>query len=175
MTDPLAAYWAEALTGQSVARDCWQSLCAAHYLERGWRPIPIDAGAKDPCVKWKPYQNRLPTSSELRRWQARFRHGVALVTGGSLVVVDVDVERPDFAETCQRLRGASGAEVRTPSGGAAYRTIARLSGVEHVSKGNALSRKGQAIRAALAELAKRGYVSARIEPPKTTRIRIRWG
>jgi len=99
---------------------CWASLVAQHYLERGWRPVPIDASAKEPRVKWRAYQCRAPTSSELGSWQPRFRNGVALVTGGKLVVIDVDTERPGFAETCQSLRDAGGAEVRTPSGGAHF-------------------------------------------------------
>jgi hypothetical protein len=66
---------------------------ALAYLARGWSVVPQVAGAKKPCVQWKPYQSRLPSEDELRDWFARWRHaGIVCVLGpvSDLFVIDVD-------------------------------------------------------------------------------------
>jgi hypothetical protein len=55
--------------------------------------VPQLAGTKHPCVRWKPFQQRLPTEEELRGWFARWRHaGLAVVLGpvSGLFAIDVD-------------------------------------------------------------------------------------
>lgn len=66
---------------------------ALGYVQRGWSCIPV-GGDKRPLLKqWKPYQSRLPTEAEVRRWYERWPDaGVAIIVGkvSRLVVLDVD-------------------------------------------------------------------------------------
>ena len=66
---------------------------AKAMLERGWSVVPKRPGAKQPCVKWKPYQDRLPTSAELDAWFEQWPDaGLAVALGpvSNLFVIDVD-------------------------------------------------------------------------------------
>jgi hypothetical protein len=66
---------------------------AMGYLRRGFSVVPQLPGDKHPCVRWKPFQQRLPTEEELRGWFARWPHaGLAVVLGpvSGLLAVDVD-------------------------------------------------------------------------------------
>ena len=66
---------------------------AMAYRGRGWSVVPQLPGAKQPCVKWKPFQERLPTESELASWFAQWTEaGLAVVLGpvSRLLVIDVD-------------------------------------------------------------------------------------
>ena len=38
------------------------------YLELGLKPLPRRCGSKHPGVRWKPYQDRSPTSDEIADW-----------------------------------------------------------------------------------------------------------
>jgi Bifunctional DNA primase/polymerase, N-terminal/Primase C terminal 2 (PriCT-2) len=69
---------------------------ALDYARRGFSVVPQAAGAKMPCVKWKPYQDVAPVEGQLQHW---FRGifpdaGIALVLGPAfgLFVVDSDGE-----------------------------------------------------------------------------------
>ncbi|NQU26417.1 MAG: bifunctional DNA primase/polymerase [Candidatus Nealsonbacteria bacterium] len=66
---------------------------ALAYHSRGWSVVPQDPGAKQPCVRWKPFQDRPPTEDELAAWFAQWpQAGLAVVLGpvSGLLVVDVD-------------------------------------------------------------------------------------
>ena len=66
---------------------------ALAYRERGWSVVPQNPGAKQPCVKWKPFQDRVPTEEELTSWFAQWpQAGLAVVLGpvSKLLVIDVD-------------------------------------------------------------------------------------
>lgn len=66
---------------------------AVDYLKRGWTVIPQQRGAKCPCIKWKQFQDRLPTKDEVCDWFARWpKAGIALVLGpvSNVFVIDVD-------------------------------------------------------------------------------------
>jgi hypothetical protein len=66
---------------------------ALAYLERGWSVVPQRKGAKKPCVRWKRFQQDLPTEDEIRRWWAQWPDaGIALILGpvSRLFVIDVD-------------------------------------------------------------------------------------
>lgn len=64
------------------------------YIRRGIAVVPQMPGAKKPCVRWKPYQERLPTEDELRQWACLFwpQAGVAAILGpvSNLFTIDVD-------------------------------------------------------------------------------------
>jgi hypothetical protein len=67
---------------------------ARDYLGRGFAVVPQLPGAKHPCVRWKDFQGRLPTTAELEDWfGARWPNaGMAAVLGpvGGLFAIDVD-------------------------------------------------------------------------------------
>jgi transcriptional regulator with XRE-family HTH domain len=66
---------------------------ALAYHRRGWAIVPQRAGAKQPLVRWKPYQDRRPTAEEIRHWwQLWPLAGMAVVLGpvSDLFVIDVD-------------------------------------------------------------------------------------
>jgi len=73
---------------------------ALYLLSRGWSVVPQIPGAKKPCVKWKPYQDRLPTEQELVTWFEEWPDaGLALVLGpvSGVFVIDVDGEEAHLA------------------------------------------------------------------------------
>ena len=41
---------------------------ALGYLRRGFSVVPVEPKTKHPCVRWKPYQDRLPTEEEVVAW-----------------------------------------------------------------------------------------------------------
>ena len=68
---------------------------ALEYLERGWSIIPIKPEGKRPAIKWREYQDRLPTEDEVNGWWGQWpNYDIAIVTGAisGLVVVDCDNE-----------------------------------------------------------------------------------
>jgi len=82
------------------------------YRRLGWAVIPQNPGAKQPCVKWKAFQERLPTEQELGAWFAQWPlAGLAVVLGpvSGLLVVDVD-----SADGHQALLERLGSEPRAP-------------------------------------------------------------
>jgi hypothetical protein len=78
---------------------------AMGYLRRGLSVVPQLPGDKHPCVKWKPFQQRLPTEEELRGWFARWPHaGLAVVLGPLSGLFAVDVDGPEgYAALLARL------------------------------------------------------------------------
>lgn len=66
---------------------------ALEYVERGWPVIPTLG--KQPITAWTEYQQRLPTTDQVRAWfNCQGGYNVAIVTGScsGLVVVDCDSE-----------------------------------------------------------------------------------
>lgn len=66
---------------------------AQDFLRRGFSVVPQLAGRKWPCVRWKAYQERLPTEQEVAAWSQRWpQAGLALVLGpvSNAFVLDVD-------------------------------------------------------------------------------------
>ena len=66
---------------------------ALAYRERGWSVVPQNPGDKHPSVRWKPFQERVPTEEELAGWFAQWpQAGLAVVLGpvSNLLVIDVD-------------------------------------------------------------------------------------
>ena len=85
---------------------------ALAYLQCGWSVVPQSTGAKKPCVRWKPFQECLPTEAQLRSWFREWPSaGLAVVLGpiSELFVIDVDGEEAHRA-LVQRL----GHEPRAP-------------------------------------------------------------
>jgi hypothetical protein len=66
---------------------------ALDYLKHGFSIVPQLPGQKHPCVKWKPYQTRLPTEAELTTWFQQWPNaGLAVILGSvsNLFCIDVD-------------------------------------------------------------------------------------
>ena len=79
---------AHAVAGQTLL-----AAAANEYLSRGWSVIPLVG--KLPAIRWKDFQSRLPTSTEIESWFADYARppsGLGVVTGklSGLVVVDCD-------------------------------------------------------------------------------------
>jgi hypothetical protein len=73
---------------------------ALDYLARGWSVVPQRPGAKQPCVKWKPFQSQLPTEAQMAKWFELWPDaGVALVLGpvSGVFAIDVDGEEAHAA------------------------------------------------------------------------------
>lgn len=82
---------------------------ALEYLDRGWCVIPIKPEGKRPAIKWREYQERLPTEEEVMEWWERWPHyDIAIVTGAISGVVVVDCDNDDA------LRAAYDAGMRSP-------------------------------------------------------------
>jgi hypothetical protein len=88
---PLAAPW-PAVAVQIPESGSLLGVALA-YREEGWCILPQLPGAKKPKVRWKPFQEQLPTVKELEYWFARWPDaGLALILGpiSNLLVIDVD-------------------------------------------------------------------------------------
>lgn len=98
----LASRTADAMRPQTIS---WSSLphrtegsdslleVALGYRERGWSVVPQCPGDKKPTIRWKPYQNVLPSIEDLQTWFRRWPSaGLAVVLGpvSNLFVIDVD-------------------------------------------------------------------------------------
>jgi hypothetical protein len=73
---------------------------AVSYLQMGFSVVPQLPGGKHPCVKWKPFQEQLPTPEQWRDWGRRWPHaGVAVVLGPVSKLFAIDVDGPEAHET----------------------------------------------------------------------------
>jgi len=90
---------ASASTGLSPNYETSILTIARGYLRRGFAVLPQLPGAKHPCVKWKPFQKRLPTDGELEEWFQRWpQAGLAVVLGPVSNLVAIDVDGPEADE-----------------------------------------------------------------------------
>ena len=91
---------------------------ALEYLEWDWPIIPIIPETKMPAVKWKAYQDALPTENDVQTWWGQWPNAhVALVTGNLSGVVVVDCDSDEAIEFCRDNGVWSPVRVRTPRGG----------------------------------------------------------
>lgn len=67
---------------------------ALSYVGRGFSIIPVKG--KYPAIPaWKPYQDRLPSITEVKAWHAKFpQAGIAIITGALSGVAVVDIDGP---------------------------------------------------------------------------------
>jgi len=69
---------------------------ALEYLKLGLSVIPLQPREKRPLIKWKQYQQRLPTEDEVRKWFSKWPNAnIGIVCGrvsGNLLVLDFDSE-----------------------------------------------------------------------------------
>ena len=68
---------------------------ALEYLDMGWSIIPCRPETKRPRIKWKAFQDTLPTEEQVTEWWTKFPNDpIALITGAisGVVVVDCDNE-----------------------------------------------------------------------------------
>lgn len=68
---------------------------AVRYVGMGWSVIPLAPGTKDqPLVKWKEFQQRIPSKDELMKWFGNpyIKNNIGIVTGAisNLSVIDAD-------------------------------------------------------------------------------------
>jgi len=86
-------------------------------LRRGWSIVPSKGSKKQPCVKWKRYQEELPTAEDLGKWDQDLRpERWGVVTGAlsGIVVVDFD---GDSGRDLMARWGIENPHVRSGSGG----------------------------------------------------------
>lgn len=94
----------------------WLDHAEIYMARYGFAVIPMGAD-KRPLVKWKSYQERLPTVQELRDWDRSFpEKNIAIITGPISKLVVVDCESREDAEWFYRERGQSPTMVQTRRG-----------------------------------------------------------
>jgi hypothetical protein len=98
---------------------------AREYLALGYRPIPLTPLSKAAAVKWKKFQRETPTEQDIDKWFSVGEPNIALLTGGGLLVVDLDeaglleevkARFGDTPMTCQTPRGGTHLYYRLPPG-----------------------------------------------------------
>jgi hypothetical protein len=83
---------------------------ALDYRQRGWSVVPAAFRSKRPIVRWRTYQETLPSKTQIRRWFRRWPDAnISVVTGeiSGLVVLDVDRQH-DGAKSLTRLEKRHG-------------------------------------------------------------------
>ncbi len=69
---------------------------ALELARRGFSVVPQLPGAKQPCIRWKPFQDVAPVPSRIALWFEEFpRAGIALILGPTFGLFVVDVDGPD--------------------------------------------------------------------------------
>ena len=107
---PVTSSSSSILTG-AAPEQTFESV-ALSYLDRGFSTVPLLAGYKRPCVRWKVFQERIPTEQEIGNWARRWPEaGLALVLGlvSGVFVIDVD-----GSEAHQALLDRLGSEPQAP-------------------------------------------------------------
>lgn len=89
---------------------------AVEYVGQGYSVIAIRPGEKRPVATWKPYTERLPTTTELQAYLSSTQNNIAIVTGPISKLVVIDIDNPDlYTDFYQRY--PTGRVAKTPSGG----------------------------------------------------------
>jgi hypothetical protein len=103
--------------GRSAARTR-AFLAACVYRRRGWIPIPVGGGdGKKALVPWGDLREDPPTLERLVEWWQMYPDaGVALLTGGGIVVFDVDGPSAEAYLAQQGGIPEGAAVATTPSG-----------------------------------------------------------
>jgi P4 family phage/plasmid primase-like protien len=83
---------------------------AVHYLEAGWRPLPLPAGKKHaPPSDWtgasKPHSNETPDRAQLARWAVEYPQG-NLAISPPKTVLGIDVDAYDTKSGAQTVASA---------------------------------------------------------------------
>ena len=94
-------------------------LCAIFYRSLGWSVIPISKGEKRPLVKWKEFQDRLPSFPEIMGWFLHPRWqdpGIGLVLGPISGVFAIDVDGTEAHQVLQERSTVQPFVVRSISG-----------------------------------------------------------
>jgi len=71
---------------------------AKFYASKGFSVIPVKPRSKEPSIKWKQYQEALPSPQELDEWfkgKAAEDMGIALILGLSNLLA-IDIDKPEL-------------------------------------------------------------------------------
>ena len=121
-----------------AGRACYEA--AEDYLRRGWASVPVcppdhvgmeafriehpkkcTSWGKAPAIKWKQYQDKLPTKAELSdAWQRNPTLNVGLICGNVSKLIGIDIDGDGGTEMLDELSGGDlppTLEFITPSGG----------------------------------------------------------
>lgn len=98
------------IRGETVMMDKIKTLdnYIKQYRDEGLCVIPIPHKSKRAVIKWKEFEKRPPTDSEIQQWFGHNESNVAIVCGsvsGNLVVLDCDLEEVFYelaSKICQR-------------------------------------------------------------------------
>ncbi|MBN2583207.1 MAG: bifunctional DNA primase/polymerase [Planctomycetes bacterium] len=83
---------------------------AQQYLAADLCVLPARRDQKRPTVSWKPFQKRLPTTSELDAWFANSPDALCILCGavsGGLELLDFDQRGALFDAWCEKVRAAA--------------------------------------------------------------------
>lgn len=90
---------------------------ALEYLDKGWAIIPIRPDAKRPQIKWREFQDRLPTEDEVIDWWTKWPdHEIAIITGEISGIVVVDCDNQEALEHALNTGMRSPIQVKTKRG-----------------------------------------------------------
>jgi hypothetical protein len=99
---------------------------AKQWLNAGVSVIPLIKATKKPAIRWKQFQEELPTIEQVTGWFSQGAFDLAIVTGkvSSISVIDIDIDKNSGEqigiETVKRLKiplPKKGLVIQTPSGG----------------------------------------------------------
>ena len=74
----------------------------------------MPGGKSPPLVKWKAYQETVPTANDYRTWFADTHHNIAILTGDIIVA---DVDEPSLLGLVMEKCGETDVISKTPGGG----------------------------------------------------------
>lgn len=86
---------------------------ARFYSDLGLKPLPRRLGAKHPGVRWKPFQDRVPTEQEIAQWFGDpTTTGICTVLDGTpFVVLELDASTRERLPDARRLLTDAGIEI----------------------------------------------------------------
>jgi hypothetical protein len=110
------------------------------YLDQGLCIIPCGMTDKTPLIKWRDFQNHLPTEEDVAGWFRSWADfNLAVVTGAVSGIVILDADTPEAVEWCKSNRMTSPVAVgsrrgmhyyfRHPGGGMRFKNAQAFRGV----------------------------------------------